>query len=107
MKLMTKAIEKAARAQFPQGAELANQKVVAKFFNPTGAWTWYLLNQDPEDPDYLWGFVKGDAVEMGSFSLSDLQKFRGRFGLGIERDTGFRPRPAEEVWKQLNEGRHI
>ena len=107
MKLMTKAIEKAARAQFPQGAELANQKVVAKFFNPTGAWTWYLLNQDPEDPDYLWGIVQGDAVEMGSFSLSDLQKFRGRFGLGIERDTGFRPRPAEEVWEQLNEGRHI
>jgi hypothetical protein len=107
MKLMTKAIETAARAQYPMGADLDSQKVIAKFFNPTGSWTWYLLNQDPEDPDYLWGIVSGHDVEMGSFSLSELQKFRGQFGLGIERDIHFRPRPALEVWEQLKKGQHI
>ena len=107
MRLMTKEIEKKARAQYPQGNDLESQKVVAKFFNPTGAWTWYLLNQDPEDPDYLWGIVKGHEVEIGSFSLSDLQNFRGRWGLGIERDYHFRPMPALEVWEKLNEGKHI
>jgi hypothetical protein len=102
MKLMTKAIAKKAQAQYAQGNDLACQKVVAKFFNPTGSWTWYLLNQDPEDPDYLWGIVQGDAVEIGSFSLSELQSYRGRFGLGIERDRYFRPLPAEAVWEKLN-----
>ena len=107
MKLMTKAIEKAAIKQYPKGNDLENQKVVAKFFNPTGSWTWYLMNQDPQDPDYLWGIVKGEEVEIGSFSLSELQNFRGQFGLGIERDLYFRPMPAREVWERLNEGQHI
>ena len=107
MKLMTKEITKKAQAQYLKGSDFENQKVVAKFFDPTGSWTWYLMNQDPEDPDYLWGIVKGFEVEMGSFSLSELESVRGRFGLGIERDRYFRPLPAQEVWKKLNKGEHI
>lgn len=107
MQLMTKTIEKKARAQYPKGNDLESQKVVAKFFDPTGSWTWYLMNQDPEDPDYLWGIVKGFEVEIGSFSLSELQRVRGGFGLGIERDRWFRPLPAQEVWERLNRGQHI
>lgn len=107
MKLMTKEIEKAARKQYPKGADLENQRVVAKFFDPQGSWTWYLMNQDPEDPDYLWGIVKGFEVEMGSFSLSELQSVRGRLGLGMERDRSFSPMPAKEVWDRLLKGEHI
>ena len=81
--------------------------MVAKFFDPTGSWTWYLMNQDPQDPDYLWGIVKGFEVEIGSFSLSELQAIRGRFGLGIERDLYFTPRPASEVWENLINGKHV
>jgi hypothetical protein len=107
MKLMTKEIETMARKQYPKGNDLDTQKVVAKFFDPTGSWTWYLMNQDPEDPDYLWGIVKGFEVEIGSFSLSELQTTKVRFGLGIERDLGFHPMPAKEVWEKLNQGKHI
>ena len=107
MQLMTKVIEKAARKQYPKGSDLENQKIVAKFFDSTGSWTWYLMNQDPEDPDYLWGIVKGFEVEIGSFSLSELQKTKVRFGLGIERDLHFRPMPAKEVWEKLLAGKHI
>jgi len=107
MQLMTKEIEKKARAQYPKGNDLESQKVVAKFFDPTGSWAWYLMNQDPEDPDYLWGIVKGFEVEIGSFSLSELQAVRGGFGLGIERDRCFRPRPALEVWEKLQKGKQI
>ena len=106
MKLMTKAIEQAAQKQYPLGSSF-EQKVVAKFFDPCGSWTWYLMNQDPKDPDYLWGIVKGFEVETGSFSLSELQNVRTRFGLGIERDLHFKPMPAKEVWEKLNEGKHI
>ena len=106
MKLMTKEIEKKAQSQYPLGSDLS-QNIVAKFFDPCGSWTWYVMNQDPEDPDYLWGIVKGFEVEMGSFSLSELQSFKGRFGLGIERDLYFTPRPASEVWERLNNGKHV
>lgn len=106
MKLMTKAIEKLAQAQYNRGNDL-NQKVVAKFFDPTGSWTWYLMNQDPDDKDYLWGIVKGYEVETGSFSLSELQTFRGKWGLGIERDLSFTPMTAKELLDKLEQGVHV
>jgi len=106
MKLMTKEIERKARGQFKLGSDM-NQKVVAKFFDPCGSWTWYLMNQDPEDLDYLWGIVKGFEVEVGSFSLSELSKVRGRFGLGIERDLWFKAEPACDILEKLNNGQHV
>jgi hypothetical protein len=107
MQLMTKTIEHAAQAQYPKGSDLEDQKIVAKFFDPTGSWSWYVMNQDPEDPDYLWGIVKGFEVEIGSFSLSGLQNTKVRFGLGIERDLYFTPKPAREVWEKLLAGKHV
>jgi len=107
MKLMTKEIERKAMAQYPKGNDLENQMVVAKFFDPQGSWSWYLMNIDPEDPDYCWGIVSGHEIEIGSFSLSELQSVRGHFGLGIERDLYFHPLPAKEAWDRLNAGEHI
>lgn len=100
MKLLTKDITKKATKQYSQGTDL-EQNVVAKFFNPCGDWTWYLMNIDPNDPDYAWGIVDGFAVEMGSFSISELESVTLPFGLGIERDIHFEPKPAKEVWETL------
>ena len=61
---------------------------MAKFFNPSGAGTWYATEYDPETKLFF-GYVSifGDHCdEWGSFSLKELEEFRGRFGLGIERD---------------------
>jgi hypothetical protein len=106
MKLMTKEIAEKAQKQYLLGSDM-EQMIVAKFFDPTGSGSWYLMNQSPDDPDYLWGIVKGFEVEMGSFSLSELQNFRGRLGIGIERDLYFRPIKAKELWEKLNRGQHV
>ncbi|MBA7624554.1 hypothetical protein ES703_31963 [subsurface metagenome] len=106
MELMTKEIEVKAQAQFSKGSDMS-QLVVAKFFDPTGSWTWYLMNQDPKDTDYLWGIVKGFEIEVGSFSLAELSSVKGALGLGIERDKWFTPIPAQEIWDRLNNGEHI
>ena len=101
MKLLTKSIQKSAEEQFSKAGDM-NQKVVAKFFDPMGKWTWYLMNKDPES-DYCWGIVDGLAVEMGSFGLDELQNYTGHFGIGIERDTSFEPVKAKVIWEELNE----
>jgi hypothetical protein len=101
MKLFTKAIEAKAQAQYKYGADMEKQVVVAKFFNPTGAGTWWLMNQDPNDPDYLWGVVQLFETEVGSFSKSELENFKGRFGLGIERDLHFEEVNAKELLNNL------
>ena len=100
MKLLTKSIKKLAEEQYSKSDSM-QQKVVAKFFDPMGHWTWYLMNKDPES-DYCWGIVKGNAVEIGSFGLNELQEYTGHFGLGIERDTSFEPVKAIEVSYRLN-----
>jgi len=101
MKLFTKAIEKKAQAQFHLGNDMEKQVIVAKFFNPSGAGTWYLMNQDPNDLDYLWGVVDLFEIEVGSFSKSELENFRGRFGLGIERDLHFEVVNAKEFYENF------
>ena len=103
MKLLTKAITEKATKQYSQGADL-NQNIVAKFFNPCGSWTWYLMNLDPEDNDYAWGIVDGFEVAEGSFSISELESVKGPLGIGIERDIHFEPKPAKEIWEALTGG---
>ena len=62
--------------------------VIARYFNPTGAGTWWATEFTPEG-NIFFGYVSifGDECdEWGSFSLDELEKFRGKMGLGIERD---------------------
>ena len=107
MMLFTREIEKKLQEQYPAGNDLDNQVVVAKLFDPMSQWTWYLLNQDPQDPDYLWAIVQGLELEIGSVGKQELESFRGNFGLPLERDLYFRQRPAIEVWKALLNGEHV
>lgn len=98
MKLLTKGLlerfEKVGRQE-----ETANPIVIAKFFNPTGAGTWYATEYDPNDKIFF-GFVSifGDwNDEWGSFSLEELESYRDQFGLGIERDLYFGEQRISQV----------
>ena len=106
MKLLTKEITKKAQKQYDKGSDMDEQMVVAKFFDPMGSWTWYLMNL-ADDGDYAWGIVKGHEVEAGSFSISELQQIKRLFGLGIERDMYFEPMKASDVFDKLNRGEHV
>jgi hypothetical protein len=106
MKLFTKEIDKKLFAQYSKGSDLSNQMVVAKIFNPYGRGTWYLINSDEDDPDYLWAIVDLFEVEVGSVSRKELESIKIKpFNFGLERDLSFRPRNAEEVFKGLLSGK--
>lgn len=98
MRLMTKTLER----RFAQVGSQENVKdplVIAKFFNPTGAGTWYATEYDPKQRVFF-GYVSifGDYCdEWGSFSLDELESYRGHFGLGIERDLYWSEKRASEV----------
>ena len=101
MQLLTKEIKTKAEKQYTKGSDM-EQNIVAKFFDPVGSWTWYLMNKDPES-GYCWGIVDGNAVEMGSWMIEELEEHTGHIGLGIERDVSFSPVEANIIWKKLNE----
>ena len=98
MKLLTKELVK----RFAQVGSQETEKdpiILAKFFNPTGAGTWYATEYDPGDRTFF-GYVSifGDwNDEWGSFSLDELESYRGKFGLGIERDLYFGEKQASQV----------
>jgi hypothetical protein len=100
MKLLTEKIKKKAKEQYQYGSDIDKQDVVAKFFNPMGAGTWYLLNMD-KDEDYAWGIVDLMELEMGSFSMKELQSIKLPLGLTIERDLYFPEIPAVDLWSDL------
>jgi hypothetical protein len=66
--------------------------IVAKYFDPIGSYTFYMLEYDPEER-IAFGYATGlQYDEYGSVSLAeweDLAKAEGRMGLGIERDIHF------------------
>ena len=100
MKLLTKAIINKATKQYPLNSDM-EQMVVAKFFNPAGRGTWYLMNMH-EDNNYCWGICHIYEWEIGSFSINELKSVPLPWGLKIERDKSFKPVKASTLWKKLN-----
>ena len=87
MELLTKALLKRFEEVGSQ-EEVKDQIVIIKFFNPTGAGTWYATEYNPEDKTFFgYASIFGDHNdEWGYFSLEELQSYEGFGGLGIERD---------------------
>ena len=124
MKLMTKSIGAEFKKVGRQEGK-DDPVAVARFFNPCGAGTWYATElyyvikkdrpgEEPEiievEASKLDESCKGEIVDMiffghvellesewGYFSLSELESVRLPFGLTIERDLHWTPRPISEA----------
>ena len=111
MKIFTQAIITAFKKQGKTGNKsMKDIKIICKLFNPSGAGTWYLYEQENED--IFWAFVNlGDRndAECGTVSMQELLAYRGRFGLRIERDKFFEPlsMSLEEVYNKVKAGEHV
>jgi len=96
MKLLTQAIRSKLPPLGSTEAQSHDKLIVqAKFFTPDSSWTWYCLEFDGDDT--LFGLVVGFEVEMGYWSLSELESVRGPLGLPIERDLWFKPTPLSQL----------
>jgi hypothetical protein len=100
MKLITKALEKKAPALYAtEDTPTEEKKVVAKFFTPWAAWTWYMVEYDASER-LAFGFVTSNLCpegELGYFSLDELESIKGPFGLKIERDLHYGNHTLAEV----------
>lgn len=104
--LVTKAIEDAIR-RTPYGTSdglRGAAKVIARYFNPYGGGTWYVLEGahgegEEWDGDRVYGFVtRVETPEYGELSLEDFKKVRVKVSmmgvtqeLPLERDIGVEP----------------
>lgn len=99
MKLLTKANRKAlpklySSEHLPAGEAFAQ----VKFFNPTGAGTWYATEFDGHN--IFFGMADIQEPELGYFNLTELSAFRGQMGLPIERDLHFEPTMLKDLYPE-------
>ena len=107
---LTKAETAKLQKQYKFGSDLSAQDAVVKIFNPYGRGRWYLVNQDPQDPNYIWAIVEISDVEVGSVSLDELQSVRipvYGYKFPLEKDLGFTQRNAMEVYMSVREGKYF
>lgn len=66
-----------------------------KLFTPDSNWTWYASEFDGEE--LFFGLVSGFDVELGYFTLTELESVRGSLGLTIERDLHYKPQTLQQL----------
>jgi hypothetical protein len=66
-----------------------------KYFTPDANWTWYPTEFDGEDR--FFGLVSGMEIELGYFSLTELEGVRGPLGLPVERDLYYEPQTLRKL----------
>jgi Protein of unknown function (DUF2958) len=98
MELLTKALRKQLSPLYATENE-PDPLVICRFFAPDSSWSWYAIEFDGED--IFFGFVDGLYPELGYFSLSELLKVRGPWGLPIERELNFKPCRLSELRARL------
>ena len=100
MELMTQELEVMFPALYSnESRDPKDVKVIAKFFDPCGSWTWYATEYDSKE-GLFFGLVRGFENELGYFSLEELQSVKGPLGLGIERDLHFGEHTLAEVMER-------
>ena len=99
--LTAEIIKKTPGLYATEGTTWANKKATAKFFNPCGSGTWYMIEMDKET-DECFGMCHIHEWEAGYFSIKELEKIKLRFGLYIERDIYFTPCKLSEIAELKN-----
>jgi hypothetical protein len=91
-------------------------QALVKFFTPDSNWSWYASEGSPVDEDgyfdtdkpkvdyVFFGLVAGFEVELGYFSLAELEAARGPLGLPIERDLYFEPKTLKALMELHRKG---
>lgn len=96
VKLVTKEMERTIPRLYEQDGKGDEAVIHAKLFTPDSNWTWYILEMDPQT-GRCFGLVKGLETELGYFSIPELRKVRGPYGLPVERDRHFRKTTLGEL----------
>ena len=104
MKLLTKAIEKKLLENNNKSLEdtdgsIEYDKVVVKFFNPSGQATWWLYSMDENGICFGVAQMFGeDTREYGYFDINEIKAIKcPPLGLPIERDMYYTPQTFGEI----------
>ena len=99
MKLLTKWLQEKF-CKLGSQESVSDPLVITKFFTPGSNRTWYATEYDPSTRMFFW-LVDGHEAELWYFSLDELQNYKGKFSIWIERDIHFDPIKLSALQKVL------
>lgn len=104
MELLTDELRERLPALYEtESTDIGDKQVVARFFFPAGVWTWFVVEGEQKNGDFIFfGYVIGDFPEWGYFSLNELQGINVH-GLTVERDLHFQPGKFKDVLAKFRE----
>lgn len=95
MILFTKEIEAKLRKNAEHAAKTGESgPVVVKIFDPCGAATWLLSDMDEDGRCFGLCDLGMGFPELGYVHRSELERFKGPLGIGLERDKYFEPKKS-------------
>lgn len=104
MKLLTKEIKKELKKHPLGSTENLGDKATAiiKYFSLSSKATWYVLESEKIDDDYLFfGYIvspiSSDFNELGYFRLSEFEQLNKKYKGEIERDLYFTPKTLDAI----------
>jgi hypothetical protein len=101
-KLLTEEVRRLLPPLYGQEDKGGQAVAYVKFFTPDAGWTWWATEFDGEDT--FFGLVQGPFLELGYFSLSELEQVRGVLGLPVELDLYWKPKTLAEIAPELFRG---
>jgi len=101
MELMNDEIKKKLQQLYSQDNLGLDAIAQVKFFTPFNGWSWFATEFDPENGIFF-GLVQGMEVELGYFSLKELQACAD--DILVERDLYFIPMTLNEIQNTLKNG---
>jgi hypothetical protein len=101
MELMNAEVKKKLPPLYSQEHLGLNAVAHVKYFTPFSGWSWFGTEFDPETGIFF-GLVQGMEVELGYFSLKELQACAD--DLLVERDLYFIPTTLNEIQNTLKNG---
>jgi hypothetical protein len=103
MPLIDENIHQSLPELYSQEEKGLDAQAKVKYFIPVSNWTWYTTELDGED--IFFGLVNGFELELGYFSLKELESTCRPKGLPIERDLFFEPKSIKELMDMHNKER--
>lgn len=103
MELLTQELRDQLPKLYSQDGKGLKAVALVKFFTPWAYWTFYASEFDGKDT--FFGLIDGHEVELGYFTLSELQAIEGPHGLKVERDLSFQPATLAELKAKAEERR--
>jgi len=102
--MLTEKQKEKLKANWGAKADAMECKAEARIYDPLSPWCCYIYAMNPSNEDEIATITKGFGIEVGEWTMKELEAMFNAEGEKPVVDTEFRPRLASDIYKRMTEG---